>query len=349
MNNIKLTSYSSGAGWACKINPKDLGKILEKLSKHSPLLSDNIGGYQTSDDCSIYPINDEQLLIQSVDFFTPIVDNPYDFGRIAAANALSDIYAMGGKPIFALNITCFPTDDLPMGVLHEILKGGNNIAKKAGIPILGGHSIKDKEPKYGLVVTGIVNKKQLLKNSSAKINDVLILTKPIGTGIISTAIKKGLAIKKDITNITNSMISLNENAANAMKKIKINACTDITGYGLLGHAIEMCKSSNVKAILNFENIPFIENTYNFAQKNIIPGGTKKNLSCFESDIKFSNYIDDTQKLMLADAQTSGGLLISVPYKNSQKLIKELEKEKCLTNQIIGTIVEKKSTETIEIK
>jgi len=349
MNNIKLTSYSSGAGWACKINPKDLGKILEKLSKNSPVLKNNIGGYQTSDDCSIYPISNNELLIQSVDFFTPIVDDPYDFGRIAAANALSDIYAMGGKPIFALNITCFPTDDLPIEVLHQILKGGNDIAKNAGIPILGGHSIKDKEPKYGLVVTGVVNKKQLLKNNTAKKGDVLVLTKPIGTGIISTAIKKGLASKKDIKNITNSMTSLNENAANAMSKIKVNACTDITGYGLLGHITEMCSSSNVKAILNFENIPFIENVHNFAQKNIIPGGTKKNLSCFESHIKFNNHINDIQKLMLADAQTSGGLLIALPYKNSEKLIKELENEKCLTSQIIGRIVDKKSKYLIEIK
>jgi len=349
MNNIKLTSYSSGAGWACKINPKDLGKILEKLSENSPVLNNNIGGYHTSDDCSIYPINDNELLIQSVDFFTPIVDNPYDFGRIAAANALSDIYAMGGKPIFALNITCFPTDDLPMEVLHQILKGGNDIAKNANIPILGGHSIKDKEPKYGLVVTGIVNKKQLLKNNTAKNGDILILTKPIGTGIISTAIKSGIASKKDIKNITNYMVTLNENAANAMSKIKINACTDITGYGLLGHTIEMCKSSNVKAILNFENIPFIENVHDFAQQNIIPGGTKKNLACFESYIKFDNYINNTQKLMLADAQTSGGLLISVPYKNSKALIKELENQKCLVSQIIGKIVDKDSKELIEIK
>ena len=313
------------------------------------MLNNNIGGYQTSDDCSIYPINDNELLIQSVDFFTPIVDDPYDFGRIAAANALSDIYAMGGKPIFALNITCFPTDDLPMEVLHQILEGGNNIAKKANIPILGGHSIKDKEPKYGLVVTGLVNKKNLLKNNSSKIGDVLILTKPIGTGIISTAIKKGLAKNKDIKNITNSMVSLNENATNAMNKVKINACTDVTGYGLLGHTTEMCKSSNVKAILNFENIPFIENVYNFAQQNIIPGGTKKNLECFEPHIKFNDHINNTQKLMLADAQTSGGLLISVPYKNSKSLIKELKKEKCITSHIIGKIVEKKCTELIEIK
>ena len=177
MSNIKLTSYSSGAGWACKINPKDLGKILEKLSKNNPVLDKNIGGFQTSDDCSIYPIDKNNFLIQSVDFFTPIVDSPYDFGRIAAANALSDIYAMGGKPIFALNITCFPADDLPLQILHEILKGGNNIAQKANIPILGGHSIKDKEPKYGLVVSGTVKKNKLVKNNNAKIGDLLILTK----------------------------------------------------------------------------------------------------------------------------------------------------------------------------
>ena len=349
MSNIKLTSYSSGAGWACKINPKDLGKILKKINENNLILKKNVGGYQTSDDCSIYPIDKNNLLIQSVDFFTPIVDDPYDFGRIAAANALSDIYAMGGKPIFALNITCFPSDDLPLTVLHKILKGGTDIAKQANIPILGGHSIKDKEPKYGLVVTGLVNKKQLLKNSSSKIGDVLILTKPIGTGIISTALKRGLTSKKDVKNITDVMINLNENAANAMNKVDVNACTDITGYGLLGHLKEMCESSNLKATLNLPNIPFIENVYKFAQENVIPGGTKRYLEHFKSVIKFEKYITQTQKLMLADAQTSGGLLISVSKKNSKKLLKELEKEKCIVSQIIGEMTKKTSKKLIEIK
>ena len=349
INNIKLTSYSSGAGWACKINPKDLGKILEKLNENNLELPKNIIGYESSDDCSIYPIDDDNLLIQSVDFFTPIVDNPYDFGRIAAANSLSDIYAMGGKPIFALNITCFPTDELPLEVLHEILRGGNDIAKEAGIPILGGHSIKDKEPKYGLVVSGIVNKKQIIRNNNVKINDNLILTKPIGTGIISTAIKRNLASDNDIKNIINVMTDLNNKGSNAMNQTKVNACTDITGYGLLGHLKEMCESSKVQANINFEKIPLIDNMINFAKKDIIPGGTKRNFEYLNSFIKFNTELPIFKKLIMCDAQTSGGLLISVSKENTDYLIAELKKQKCLTTSIIGNVSKKESHYLINIQ
>ena len=349
MKNIKLTSYSSGAGWACKINPKDLGEILKKLDQTNLELGQNIVGYESSDDCSIYPIDNDNLLIQSVDFFTPIVDNPYNFGQIAAANSLSDIYAMGGKPIFALNITCFPTDDLPLEVLHEILKGGNDIAKQAGIPILGGHSIKDKEPKYGLVVSGIVNKKQLVKNNNAQIDDNLILTKPIGTGILSTAIKKDLTTNADIKNIIDVMIDLNSKGCNAINKTKVNACTDVTGYGLLGHLKEMCESSKVTANINFEKIPLIENMINFAKKDIIPGGTKRNFEYLNRFINFKSEMPMFKKLIMCDAQTSGGLLISVSKQNTDLLIEELKKQQCLATSIIGNITEKESDYLINIE
>ena len=348
MKNIKLTSYSSGAGWACKINPKDLGEILEKLNENNFELPKNVVGYGSSDDCSVYPIDDNNLLIQSLDFFTPIVDNPYDFGRIAAANSLSDIYAMGGKPIFALNITCFPTDDLPLEVLHQILKGGKDIAQQAGVPILGGHSIKDKEPKYGLVVSGIVDKKQIIKNNNAKINDNLILTKPIGTGIISTAIKRNEASDNDIKNIINIMTDLNNKASNAMNQIKVNACTDITGYGLIGHLKEMCESSEVQANINFEKIPLIENTDVFAEKNIIPGGTKRNFEHFNDIINFNIELPMFKKLIMFDAQTSGGLLISVSQENTNYLIEELKKQGCLSTNIIGNISKKESDYLINV-
>ena len=348
MSNIKLTSYSSGAGWACKINPKDLGKILEKLNENNLELPNNVIGYESSDDCSIYPIDNNNLLIQSLDFFTPIVDSPYDFGRIAAANSLSDIYAMGGKPIFALNITCFPTDDLPLEVLHEILRGGSDIAKQAGIPILGGHSIKDKEPKYGLVVSGIVNKKQIIRNNNAKINDNLILTKPIGTGIISTAIKRKIATSNDIKNIVNIMTDLNNKSSNAMNKVKVNACTDITGYGLLGHLKEMCESSKVQANINFEKIPLIDNTIDFSKNGIIPGGTKRNFEYVNDFISFNKNLPMFKKLIMSDAQTSGGLLISVSEKNTNYLIDELKKQKCLTTSVIGNISNKESDYLINV-
>ena len=348
MNNIKLTSYSSGAGWACKINPKDLGKILEKLNENNLELPNNVIGYESSDDCSIYPIDNNNLLIQSLDFFTPIVDDPYDFGRIAAANSLSDIYAMGGKPIFALNITCFPTDELPLEVLHEILRGGSDIAKLAGVPILGGHSIKDKEPKYGLVVSGIVNKKQIIRNNNAKINDNLILTKPIGTGIISTAIKRKIASNNNIKDIVNVMTDLNNKSSNAMNKIKVNACTDITGYGLLGHLKEMCESSKVQANINFEQIPLIDNTIDFAENGIIPGGTKRNFEYLNDFINFNKELPMFKKLIMSDAQTSGGLLISVSKENTNCLIEELKKQNCLSVCIIGNISKKESDYLINV-
>ncbi len=255
---------------------------------------------------------------------------------------------MGGKPIFALNITCFPTDDLPLEILHEILKGGKDIAKEAGIPILGGHSIKDKEPKYGLVVSGIVNKKEVIKNNNAKINDNLILTKPIGTGIISTAIKKNKASDNDIKNIINIMTDLNNKAANAMKKTKVNACTDITGYGLIGHLKEMCEFSEVQANINFKKIPLIDNVEFFAKENIIPGGSKRNFEYLNKFVNFNKKIPMFQKLITCDAQTSGGLLISVSQENTNRLIEELKKQGCLSTNIIGNISKKESDCLINI-
>ena len=347
MTNIKLTSYSSGAGWACKINPKDLGEILKKLSATSLVYDKNIVGFNSSDDCSIYPLDEKFYLIQSVDFFTPIVDDPYDFGRIAASNAFSDIYAMGGKPIFALNITCFPTEELSIDILHEILRGGQEIANQANTPILGGHSIKDKEPKYGMVVTGLVEKNKLVSNNTLKLDDNLILTKPIGTGIISTAIKKDLASKNDIKNIIDIMTYSNVGGANAMNKIKVSSCTDITGYGLLGHLKEMCSSSHLSASIESTKIPLIENTHKFANDGIIPGGTHNNYKFIENDVKFDKNVSEEFKFILSDAQTSGGLLIAVSEQNTGKLIDELKTQKCLTYSKIGKIT-KQSKKLIEI-
>lgn len=348
MNKIKLTSLSSGAGWACKINPKDLGEILKKLNKSSLISKNDIRGFATSDDCSVYPLDNGNYLLQSVDFFTPIVDDPYEFGRIAAANSFSDIYAMGGKPIFALNITCFPSDDLPLEILHKILKGGQDIANHAGVPILGGHSIKDKEPKYGLVVTGIVEKNKLVCNNTAKIGDNLILTKPIGTGIISTAIKKNIATKNDIHNITEIMTHSNSGASRAMNIIGVNACTDITGYGLLGHLKEMCESSKVKAKINFDKIPLIENAINFANDKIVPGGSKKNYDFVKPFVQFNSKINESKKILSSDAQTSGGLLISVSKSKSDKLIEQLKKYDCISHSIIGSIHNEEQSNLIEV-
>ena len=286
-------------------------------------------------------MNDNNTLIQSLDFFTPIVDDPFTFGQIAAANSLSDIYAMGGSPLFALNIAGFDPDILPISVLSEIFKGGQHIANAAKIPILGGHTVKDKEPKYGMAVTGMVDKKHLTRNNNAKEGDVLILTKPLGTGIISTAIKKNQTDKETYSQAVDTMIALNDSAKNAMNNFKINACTDITGYGLLGHLFEICKGSNVTAEIYYNDIPFINKTEYLAKNGIIPGGSKKNLNHIQKNISFTKQLLDYQKLMLADAQTSGGLLISIPEKDAFSLIEQLKNENCLSYSAIGHIKTKR--------
>ena len=336
-NNIKLTSFSSGAGWACKLSPDTLSQVLRSINQN--LDEQQSYGFESMDDCCIYTLESGEKIIQSVDFFTPIVDNPYDFGRIAAANSLSDIYAMGGFPLFALNILAFPSDDLPNEVMADILKGGADIAKEAGISILGGHSIKDKEPKYGLVVTGKPLKYDLIKNSGAQIEDCLILTKPIGTGIITTAIKKGIATDDQLKEVTQTMVELNSNASKVMVDFEVNACTDITGYGLLGHLTEMCKASNVSATINFDKIKFLNGAFEMAQKNIIPGGSKRNLEYISKDIDFNENIADFQKLMLADAQTSGGLLMSCPSDRYEEFLKVLSWD--VDAFCIGKIINKK--------
>ncbi len=280
-------------------------------------------GFDSMDDCCIYKLNNGKQIIQSVDFFTPIVDNPYDFGKIAASNSLSDIYAMGGLPLFALNILAFPSDELPNHVMEDILKGGMAIANEAQIPILGGHSIKDKEPKYGMVVTGEALNEELIKNSTAKPGDQLILTKPLGTGIITTAIKKGKASEAQLNEAVSVMTELNLKASKLMTDFKVSACTDVTGYGLLGHLSEMCLASNVSASINFDSIKFLNGAFEFAQKNIVPGGSKNNLKYINEQIDFDNNIADFQKLLLADAQTSGGLLISCPENRADELLQVL--------------------------
>lgn len=294
-------------------------------------------GFDSSDDSAVYTLDDGRTIIQSVDFFTPIVDEPFTFGQIAAANSLSDIYAMGGTPLFALNVAAFNSDELPLSVLTDILNGGVSIAKEAGIPILGGHTIKDKEPKYGMVVTGEVKSNNLTRNDTAQVGDLLILTKPLGTGIISTAIKQGVS-NNNIMNIAiDSMRTLNKSAAEAMAEVGVNACTDITGYGLLGHTLEMCKASNVSATIEFNSMPFMNGVFELAQEGIIPGGTKRNLKFVSSYISPSTHLTEFQLHMLADAQTSGGLLISVSLDKAKLLVNKLKSKKTLAYHIIGEI------------
>ena len=337
---IKLTQFSPGAGWACKLSASDLTQVLSKLSSFNNGTKSE--GYESFDDCSIYKLNDKQSIIQSVDFFTPIVDDPYLFGQIAATNSLSDIYAMGGNPLFALNIVGFPSDKIPLDILSSILQGGIDKCNEAKIPILGGHSIKDDVPKYGLAVTGIIDNNKILRNNTAKKSDGIILTKPIGSGILTTAIKKNLTNDSINDEVIKVMNTLNNKTCNILKKYQINACTDITGYGLLGHLNEMCIGSNISAKINFNNVPLISNTMKFAKDNIIPGGTKNNLKFIENNILFSDNIEIYKKLILADAQTSGGLLISCSKKDTNALLKELNLNSEFNSAIIGEFMQKEN-------
>ena len=300
-------------------------------------LPENTIGFESSEDCAVFPLDEDHFLIQSVDFFTPIVDDPYTFGQIAAANSLSDIYAMGGMPLHALNIAEFPSDDLPLEILTEIMQGGLEITKQANIPILGGHTIKDPVPKYGLVVTGRVKKENLTLNSTAKAGDVLILTKPLGSGIIATAIKKDKAPRSIMEEAVNVMTNLNSGGAKAMNAVGVNACTDITGYGLLGHLLEMCQGSKISATIEFNEIPLMQGVFELAQKGFIPGGTKRNLDHVTPNVNFSKNISQEQKYLLADAQTSGGLLISVPKDKAEDLQNLLMENQCLSSSVIGQV------------
>ena len=308
---------------------------LKNTSLHS-----TIGGFSSFDDCGIYKIDEEKSIIQTVDFFTPIVDDPYLFGQIAAANSLSDIYAMGGVPLFALNITAFPSEKIPLDVLSEILQGGVDKCNSANISILGGHTIKDDVPKYGLAVTGLINNNHIIKNNTSKTGDDIILTKPIGSGIISTAIKKELANEHTVQEVIKIMNTLNDKSSSIMRKYRVNACTDVTGFGLLGHLNEMCKGSNLSATIHYKSVPLIAKTEKFASEGIIPGGTKNNLKFLKNVLLFSDSIQEFQKLILADAQTSGGLLISCKKSDSKKILHELNEKTDFVSKIIGEFRDK---------
>ncbi len=338
---IRLTTLSHGAGWACKIGPSDLTQVLSNLNipKHDSVKV----GFETSDDSAVVQLDSETTIIQTVDFFTPIVDDPYQFGQIAAANSLSDIYAMGGDPLFALNIVGFPIHDLPKSILTKILQGGIDKAEEAGVPIVGGHSVDDKEPKYGMVVTGRVDKNKIWKNSGASNGDLIILTKPLGTGIIASGIKKGLVSKKNIINAVNSMSQLNKNVADTLKNFHPSAVTDISGFGLLGHLKEVCENSNVTAEIKFSNLKFLNGVKSLAKSGVIPGGTKRNLEYARDFCNFDPRLSALEHYLLADAQTSGGLLIALKSNEVKPFINSFDGD-C---QLIGSI-KPKSDNLIEV-
>ncbi|MDB5059629.1 MAG: segregation protein [Chloroflexi bacterium] len=280
-------------------------------------------GINTADDAGVYRLSAELALVQTVDFFTPVVDDPYWFGAIAAANALSDIYAMGGKPLTALNIVGFPASTLPLDVLAEILRGGADKVREAGATIVGGHTVDDDEPKFGLAVTGLIDPRHIIVNAGGKPGDVLVLTKPLGSGIATTAIKRGLATDHLRDTVTALMATLNRAASEAMLEVGANAATDITGFGLLGHLAEMTAGSGIAATVSAGSVPILEGVLELAGQDVVPGGTRRNLEGLEGRLAWDPSISEPLRLVLADAQTSGGLLIAVPEASAARLLAAL--------------------------
>jgi selenide, water dikinase len=303
----RLTEYSHGAGCACKLGPSELEQVLGELER--PLgFSDLLVGSETGDDAAVYRLNDEQALIATLDFFTPIVDDAYDWGRIAATNALSDVYAMGGRPILALNIVAWPVDDLGLSQLGDVLLGGQDVATKAGIPVVGGHSITDPEPKYGMVAIGLVHPDRIMSNATVPAGASLFLTKPLGLGIISTAIKQGIASDEQIRAAIDTMTTLNADAADAMVEARAAAATDVTGFGLLGHLRTMLLASGVSATVDAHAVPLLPGVLELAMMGAVAGGTRRNHAFVRSSTDWGE-LGEPEQLVLADAQTSGGLLI----------------------------------------
>lgn len=295
-------------------------------------------GFDTSDDAAVYKINDNIALIQTLDFFTPVVDDPYIFGQIAAANSLSDVYAMGGEPKLAMNIVCFPNCLNPR-ILAEILRGGADKVSEAGAILVGGHTVSDDEPKYGLSVSGFVHPNKVLSNSNAKVSDVLVLTKPLGLGIINTAIKADLAGKEVYEYAVKVMTTLNRFGKEAIDKVGgVHSVTDITGFGLLGHALEMAEGSSVTIKIDSGKIPIIKGATEFAKMGLIPAGAYSNRNHIGGKICFKNKIEKDIEDILFDPQTSGGLLISVEKEKAPQLLKELEKSPT-EYAIIGEVLE----------
>jgi selenide,water dikinase len=316
MSDVKLTQYSHGAGCGCKISPKVLDQILQtsmQVQQHPNLLVGN----STRDDAAVYETGNGQCLISTTDFFMPIVDDAFDFGRIASANAVSDVYAMGGTPLLAIAILGWPVDKLPPEVAGRVIDGSRSICAEAGIPLAGGHSIDSPEPIFGLAVTGTVQKKHLKQNDTATAGCELFLTKPLGVGILTTAQKKGLLQPEHAHLAPQQMMQLNKIGAELGKLSGVKALTDVTGFGLLGHLSEMCEGSQLQAEVWFEQVPVLPEARGYLAQKSVPGGTHRNFDSYGHKIA---PLKDEQKLILCDPQTSGGLLVAVDPANKEEVL-----------------------------
>lgn len=318
------------------MGPGDLNKALCDL----PQMSDPnvLRGLASPDDAGVYRLSADLAIIQTIDFFTPIVDDPYTFGQIAAANALSDVYAMGGKPLTAMNVVCFPVKSLDISVLKDILRGGVDKILEAEALLIGGHSIEDNELKYGLSVTGTVHPKHLVTNSGARVGDKLILTKPLGTGIISTAVKKKVASEAIAAEVAKTMASLNRKASELMQEVGAHACTDITGFGLIGHATQVAQNSEVAVIISSGSVPLLPGVEDFARQGLGPGGLQRNREFYSCTVVIEKEVPRHIQDILFDAQTSGGLLISVASSKADRLLERLLQAGVKDATLIGEVV-----------
>lgn len=318
------------------MGPEDLDQILKEL----PLPKDPkiLVGLETSDDAGVYQLNDEVALVQTADFFTPIVDDPFTFGQVAVANALSDVYAMGGKPLTALNLVAFPIKTLSRSILKEILLGGLSKMEEAGVALVGGHTVEDPEVKYGLAVTGVIHPKKILSNAKAQPGDQLVLTKPLGTGIVATALKGGMASEEAVRKMVESMVALNRKASEWMIAFEAHACTDITGFGFIGHALEMAIASQVGMVIQSKHIPVFPEALEYAKMGLITGGAHSNCQFYSCRVEIDSGIPGLLIDILYDPQTSGGLLISLPPDRAESLMEALKKEAGIDSHRVGEVV-----------
>ena len=334
---VRLTQFSHGGGCGCKIAPGVLEQI---LSKSAPGLipKDLLVGIETSDDAAVYRINDRQAIVATTDFFMPIVDDPFDFGAIAATNAISDVYAMGGQPLFALALVGMPVNQIPLEVIRKILEGGESVCARAGIPIAGGHTIDSVEPIYGLVAIGLVDPANLKRNSGARPGDKLVLGKPIGVGIISAALKKGRLDEAGYKAMIAATTQLNTPGTRLGKIDGVHALTDVTGFGLLGHLLEIARGSNAGAKLRWNAIPILPQALDFAAEGIATGASGRNWTGYGTRVKLDPAINDAQKALLTDPQTSGGLLVACAPETCDEVLQIFRAEGFAQAAIVGEIV-----------
>jgi len=333
---IRLTALSHGAGCACKLGSADLTEVL----RHLPAVVDPrvLVDAGSRDDAAVFRLSPDRALIATTDFFTPIVDDARSWGAIAAANALSDVYAMGGTPLFALNLVAWPRNGLPFALLGEVMAGAADVAQEAGCLLLGGHSIDDAEPKFGLAVTGEVHPDRLMTNAAGTAGDFLVLTKPLGTGLLTTALKRDRLTEAEIAPAVTSMRTLNAGAARAARAAGVRTATDITGFGLLGHLGNILAGSRLAAELWTENLPVLEHARQMADEGLMPGGTQRNIEAAAGVTTYDTDVTAAQRILLADAQTSGGLLLAVTPNRLDQLLTGLNAEKALAAAVIGRLV-----------